>query len=74
MVLFKYSFWRPTNTLKTWFHENICFCESMTFSATLVCLKEDTKQKFAALCRDKNPNAMTEKYCRVNFSKIILLD
>ena len=27
MVLLKYSFWRPTNTLKTWFRENIRFGE-----------------------------------------------
>ena len=27
MVSLKYLFWRPTNTLKTWFHENICFGE-----------------------------------------------
>ena len=27
MVLLKYLFWRPTNTLKTWFHENIHFGE-----------------------------------------------
>ena len=33
MVSLKYSFWRPTNTLKTWFRENIRFGE---LSSTIV--------------------------------------
>ena len=35
MVSLKYSFWRPTNTLKTWFRKNIRFGE---LSSTVLCV------------------------------------
>ena len=38
MVSLKYLFWRPTNTLKTWFRENIRFGELS--STCIFCVKK----------------------------------
>ena len=52
MVSLKYSFWRPTNTLKTWFRENIRFGE---LSSTTDKTTSPGTARGSRVCEDGGP-------------------
>ena len=52
MVSLKYSLCRQINTLKKWFHENICFCELSSTNTVKTCLTRLASQELRLVRQD----------------------